>query len=117
MLLITTIRIPNGYRILVAVPGEMPNCWWHLYRNGHPMLAAVITGGLANVVSFDLKAPLALGVYELGVTVGCDAQRQPPQEFTITLFAVTDNITIYVGHRLWRDRLYRNTALLIDKSF
>lgn len=94
MLLITTVRIPNGYRILVAVPVEMPSCWWQLYRNGHQMLASVITGGLANVVYFDLKAPLALGLYELGVTVGCAAPRQPPPDLTITLFAVTENFTL-----------------------
>lgn len=67
MLLVTTTRIVNGYRILAAVSCCAPVYQWRLYRNGAPLTLPVDSEGLDNVVSFDLKEPLAPGIYELWV--------------------------------------------------
>jgi len=67
MLLVTTTRIVNGYRILAAVSCCAPACHWMLARNGAPLTLPAGSEWLDNVVSFDLQEPLAPGAYELWV--------------------------------------------------
>lgn len=69
MFLVTTIRIPNGYRLLVAVPSNAPLCQWSLSRNGNPLALPVATAWLDNVIAFELRTPLAPGPYALWLSV------------------------------------------------
>ena len=69
MFLITTVRIPNGYRLLVAVPSNAPHCQCSLYRNGNPLALPVATSWLDNVIAFELRTPLAPGPYALWLSV------------------------------------------------
>lgn len=69
MFLITTVRIPNGYRLLVAVPSSAPPYQWCLYRNGNPLAHPIATAWLDNVIAFELRTPLAPGPYALWLSV------------------------------------------------
>lgn len=74
MVLITTVRITTGYRLLVAVPSSAPYYQWRLYRNGHLLAPPAATMWLDNVLAFDLHFPLAPGLYVLWLSVD---EREP----------------------------------------
>lgn len=69
MFLITTVRIPNGYRLLVSVPSSAPPYQWCLYRKGNPLAQPVATAWLDNVIVFELRTPLAPGPYALWLSI------------------------------------------------
>lgn len=89
MLLVTTTRIVNGYRILVAVSCCAPACHWLLARNGAPLTLPAGSEGWDNVVSFDLKEPLAPGVYELWLATEGSRDGRPLSTPAVTVLVIS----------------------------
>lgn len=88
MLLVTIARIVNGYRILAAVPYGLLLYDWCLYRDDRPVTHGVFSAELGNVITVDLRKPLAPGAYELCVTYSRDCETMFPHAITAPLFVI-----------------------------
>lgn len=88
MLLVTTARIVNGYRILAAAPHGLLLYDWCLYRDSRPVTYGLFSAAVGNVIAIDLRKPLAPGAYALCVTYSSDYETMFPHAITAPLFVI-----------------------------
>jgi hypothetical protein len=65
MLLVTALRLVNGYRIVAATSTHTPTYHWSLERNQRPIGPPVWSQWPCNAVCFELRGPLAPGLYQV----------------------------------------------------
>ena len=89
MILLTAVRLPNGYRLIAATPCCANRYHWHLWRNQQPTGLGLETTSINNVIAFDLTGAVVPGDYYVRVDhtrVGFNGSRETWVEQSAALF-------------------------------